>query len=200
MKNKTITISSLSDIYKFYNRLFIYKIFLKNYKFNINININIDNNLKEELESVINILNIKEKYKRYNYIYDYLYDLLDNYYKDKNICEFDCDKTCIAKRLNKTKVKKNGCCGNCKYITDNGCSIKCLTCKMFFCKIVKDNNILLDLNKNKIYKYFLSFRRKNILQMCFYKEKDEILKYLCNGSLLYFFIKEDLNTFFYKNK
>lgn len=93
-------------------------------------------------------------------LYDELYqkgiDIISNIEECKN-CPYDY-KCC--------KPMKE----NCKYLSDNGCIVECLACKLYICKEIKDNypeivsklNKLTDIAKsNDIFKY--------------YKSKEEIL-------------------------
>ena len=128
------------------------------------------------------ILNEKNLEKKYSYIIDYITNYLNADMKKNNYCDFK-DGKCIANRLGKSVHNENGCCyiykeGLCKHLKNNGCSINCLSCKLFMCSYIekKYKNIKL----KKIFPINKVFNRKQIfiLEKSFFKDKKEIIDLL----------------------
>ena len=160
-----------------------YNLFLELYYNNIKlndskVNKNIDNDIKD-LITIMNAINIKDKYKRYEYIYDTVCSYLDNIITKENYCEFINDQ-CIRDRL-KGNNHKNGCCeckgrGKCKYLIDSVCTEKsCMACKLFTCKILKEKGIKHDLNDFLLIKCFFSRRQKDILEFSYWTPKKVVI-------------------------
>ena len=62
-------------------------------------------------------------------IYDQLYDEADKLFKKYNYCDIK-DNTCYqARRCGCISF----CCKRCEYLSDNGCTVKSLTCKLWIC-------------------------------------------------------------------
>lgn len=129
---------------------------------------------------------IKEKY---NYIYDRTCEELDNIFRSKNLCDFKND-SCIAQRLHKTKNETMGCCysfyyrkdgfpintGLCKYLSDKGCKIKSLKCKMFTCKYLRKKGIKFLVKDFVLLNLFLNKKQKRYLETAFFKTQEEIVE------------------------
>lgn len=64
-------------------------------------------------------------------LYDTLYEMGQAFIKFYNPCEFGSDGKCLASR--NLCNRSNFCCSSCKHVTDNGCSVKALACKLSFC-------------------------------------------------------------------
>ena len=63
----------------------------------------------------------------------YLWDFLDRLQRKHNICNIrTCDGITVC---TKGKVSEL-CCFGCKYLNDNGCTVKSLSCKLWFCEEV----------------------------------------------------------------
>lgn len=108
---------------RFFKYLFIYRSipFIK-YKTNIN---------DIKLNKVIQILNIKNRYKRIKTIILETAEYIDDYYSECSLCDFK-NNICICHR----KIEKNyqnGCCRMCIYQSSNGCTTKNVACKLFLC-------------------------------------------------------------------
>ena len=85
-------------------------------------------------------------------LYDSLYSIADLLIKWRNPCEIhqiDYDilllpthEKITCKRA--TCVANNGpCCGGCQYLGDNGCTVKCLGCKLGLCLIASNEHLKL---------------------------------------------------------
>ena len=88
-------------------------------------NKDIKNEKLRDIVTIMNAINIKDKYKRYEYIYNTVCSYLDERI-NTNYCEFK-DDICIRDRL-KNNNHKNGCCeckgrGKCKYLIDSKCTL-----------------------------------------------------------------------------
>ena len=79
--------------------------------------------------------NIKNRYKKLEYIYDNSCKKIDSLHEDENICGFKCNQ-CRVQQLSKSK-EINGCCRTCRLQSKNGCTSSNLTCKLFYCDEVK---------------------------------------------------------------
>ena len=151
---------------------FIYKTFIfKKVYFKTN---------NEDLKLIVDALNIKNNKKRINYIYDTCCDIIDNKYKNINICGFNCHKC-----LNNIE---NGCCKNCMYQSINGCPSKNLTCKLFYCSKVKEKYDVIKYEDLKLLKLF-NLKQRYIIQIDYFAKREEVLKDLYSISFIYSFIR-----------
>jgi hypothetical protein len=161
---------------KFYSKLFLYKTFL--YK-RVMFKSSLDD---EELQGIITALNIKKKSKRIEYIYDYSCNRIDKFYKGKNMCQFK-DGQCINHQYPGCNIK-NGCCRICINQSETGCKTSNLSCKLFYCDNVKKNNETIKFKDMKIFK-LLTFRQRIIILDNFFANREEFLKELKLGLLVY---------------
>jgi hypothetical protein len=63
-------------------------------------------------------------------VYDCLYEKADEIIKRYDPCRFT-DGRCVG--------QNGGCCGGCKHLSNNGCTIQCLACKTWLCNKIKDD-------------------------------------------------------------
>lgn len=180
---------------KFYLKLFLYKSFLyKNVKFETKIE-------DEELQSIINALNIKNRNKRIEYIYDYCCEKIDKFYEGKNMCNFK-NGQCIAHQIPNCK-HMNGCCSLCYYQSDKGCQSANLSCKFFYCDKIKKQNKILKFKDLKILKLF-GIRQQLIAKFNYFASREEFLFELKAGLLITYSIgvmkRLFRNAFFIKHK
>lgn len=140
--------------------------------------------IKDNLRDMITIMhaiNIKDKYKRYDYIYDTVCNYLDERIKT-NYCEFK-DDVCLKYRI-KNPNHKNGCCeckgrGKCKYLIDSVCTMKsCMACKLFTCHTLKKKGISQNINDFVLTKYFFDNKEKDILQFSYWTPKEIVMEKL----------------------
>ena len=129
----------------------------------------------KELLEIEKVLNTKDKKKRLELIYDITCDYLDNLDSLK-YCDFKKSK-CIKNR--EFNGRNCGCCINrrgeaCKYLSKNGCTIKCSACKFYVCNYVK-KKVNPKVKDIKVAKYFLSLREKYYLRFSFFCSKEEII-------------------------
>ena len=75
-----------------------------------------------------------------SFIYDFLYLLADTSIKRADPCNIHATDTgeivCMRGRP---------CCNSCRYLRDNGCTIRCLRCKLYICGGVGEHDRLRDL-------------------------------------------------------
>ncbi|MBR3661139.1 MAG: hypothetical protein IKN63_04450 [Bacilli bacterium] len=137
----------------------------------------LDKNIRDII-TIMKAINIKDKYKRYEYIYDTVCSYLDELIST-NYCDFKND-ICIRDRLKGTN-HKNGCCeclgrGKCKYLIDSVCTEKsCMACKLFTCKTLREKGIVHNLNDYVLIKYFFTNKQKDILRFSYWTPKEIIL-------------------------
>ena len=166
---------------KFYKKLFLYKsILYRNTRF-------IYDYPDNDLVPIVNALNIKNRYNRLTYIYDYCCGTLDEYYADKNYCDF-CNNKCVRQQDPNCKFI-NGCCRLCIYQDSKGCKTSNLTCKLYYCSAIEDNYKTLKYEDFKILK-LLSFRQRLISKDNFFTNRESFIKDLYFGSLVVFAIRE----------
>lgn len=177
-------IINVNNLNSFYKKLRLYKIIYGSKKIKLNIEDSINELDKEELLMCEKAFNIKDKNKRVEYVYDTICDFHDKLYIDTNICEFDEAGNCIAKRNNKCRVKSNGCCGKCKYLGKDGCTIKCMSCKGYFCKYIRKIKNIKSIRKQKLFIYFLSLPQKQIGLVNFWTDRESTLKIMKRNSFL----------------
>ena len=149
-----------------------------------------------DIETALKALEITDKKEQYTLIYENVCDYLDNQFREKNICDFKNDK-CIANRENKTAHSIMGCCYSfeyagffspqfikneqlCKYQQNRNCTTKCITCKLFTCKYLKEKGIKFDLHKILLLECFFNKKQHSILTSNFFKTEEEIINNLVN--------------------
>ena len=161
MKNKLI-----KDEKQLYSKMFFYKTFFYKWtKFTID-------STDEEVINIINALNIKNRFKRVEFIYDYCCQKLDSFYGGKNICGFK-DNKCIVQQGPNCKFC-NGCCRLCRFQSIKGCTTSNLSCKLFYCDNIQENNKTLKYKDLKILK-LLNLRQKMIVNDNFFAHRKEFL-------------------------
>lgn len=141
---------------------------------------------KREIQGIIEALNIKNKWKRTEYMYDFLCELLDDYYEGKNMCYF-CDNKCLAQQF-EGSTYENGCCRLCKYQSQAGCTTSNLTCKLYYCEKAKDKNKTIEYKDLKMIKLF-SLRQRLIIRNCFFSSREEMLLDLKVGSIVFYALR-----------
>lgn len=62
-------------------------------------------------------------------MYDMMYAMADTLIKAENPCKIHTD----LKRGVLCARDEPPCCGGCEYLNSNGCTVKCLRCKLFLC-------------------------------------------------------------------
>ena len=174
---KIIGIKNEKELNKFYRLLFIYRSFL--YKFTTL-------ELKKgkyynELDPIVKALNIKRKNKRTTYIYDYACSVIDEFQDTNNVCDFK-DGKCLLHRLKDIDCN-SGCCGNCIQKTTTKCSTKNLSCKFFYCSLIKKKYKVITFDDLKILKC-LTYRQQLILKMDLFTKRKDVLMDLYIGSII----------------
>ena len=169
---KTIQVT---DINKFYKNIFWYK---KPWYNNTKFETSIDDN---ELKYAIEALNIKKRNKRIEFTYDAICKLLDDYYKDENICHF-CNNKCQVQTGNSLKYT-NGCCRLCKHQSSKGCTTANITCKLFYCDVVKKQRKIMTYSDIKLFRIF-SLRQRIMCLYNFFASREQFLFDLKSGSIL----------------
>ena len=113
-------------------------------------------------------------------------DYLDNEFRSKNLCGFDCGM-CKQRRAMKEKgIKKpsydNGCCYSfrkrelCEYIDpSSGCKIRNIACKLYTCIPLKREGYRFHLRNIYIARYFLNRRQKLYAAFTYFTPKDKIV-------------------------
>lgn len=168
--------------------------FIKLYNFdkNIKLGLNINNKVyydDKEVENFdvksknfwficcIHAINIKDKYKKYEYIYNKMCDFLD-----KNVCvlcNFERDK-CELDRLGKSVHGVNGCCyfkslGLCNFL-DKGCPKRSLSCKIYMCQhIEKKYKFKSKVDTYPLLRLFFNKKQKDIIHYSYRKSFNEII-------------------------
>ena len=178
---------------KFIKKLFIYRTSI--FKFT-----KFETDLKDkELNTIIQILNIKNKYKRMYLTIEKICEYIDDYYKEKNLCKFE-NCTCICHR-NKNINYKNGCCRKCIYQSNKGCTTKNVACKLFYCSHAKENNKILKFEDIYLIKILTPFQRL-ILSSDYFQSIEEVSIDLCFGplSIIYIIPYRIIKNILKKNK
>ena len=153
MKKKLI-INDEKDLNRFYNRLWLYRSFI--YRF---VYFYIDED-KYNVTPILKALNIKYRNSRIKCVINEACIYLDNYYKDKNYCDFRCYK-CALHRSKKYNYK-NGCCRACDYQSSEGCLTSNVACKLFYCKYITDKYDTLTIKDIKVLYVLSLFQRMTI--------------------------------------
>ncbi len=157
----------------------------------------------DDFITCLKCLFIFDKKQQYEYIYNTVCEYLDNQFCKGNICDFKNDQ-CIANRENKTAHKDMGCCYSfeyckvfdprfiknvklCQHLKNKTCSTKCITCKLFTCKYLKERGIKFDTHKILLLDCYFNKKQHLILNSNFFQTRDAILqKLLENNYDLYF--------------
>jgi len=158
------------------NKLWLYKsIFYRNTLFESD-----DNNL----DNIVKALNIKKRKDRIDFVYDTACDLIDEYMKDKNVCDFKDGKCFVQRRNGSTSC--DGCCGpiKCKHVTGKGCSTKNISCKLFYCPSARRKAKVLGVRNIDLLKV-LSIRQRVICLINVTSTREQILKDLYSYSFIY---------------
>lgn len=136
-----------------------------------------------ELKKLIELLNIKNKYKRIYKTINDMCDYIDNYYngKSSNPCKFK-NNICICHRKQNLNYE-NGCCRRCIHQTNKGCPTKNFSCKMFNCSYVKNEMKELTYDDITLLK-ILSIRQQSLIKYDYYSTIEEVTKDLCYPSVI----------------
>ena len=149
-------------------------------KNNIKIKFKTKDQTLKQIQKAINIKDIK---KRYEYIYDEVCDYIDDKYLKCNYCEFKND-ICKYFREKNELNHKNGCCysdsrgGLCKYLDKDHCTIKSISCKLYSCPTLRENNINFKIREIPLLKYFFNIKQKYYLKYSFFKDKEYVINKL----------------------
>lgn len=95
-------------------------------------------------------------------IYDSLYQKASNLEEKYDPCNIS-NGICQREKI---KSGKSFCCGNCEYLTNTGCSVKALYCKLWICcSVEKLLPIIFWINRSRLLKkavrYNLLFHRES---------------------------------------
>lgn len=96
--------------------------------------------------------------KQLRKLYGLLYHLADRLIQQHNPCRHDENGVCKEDR-DLGDGCKNGCCSGCRHLSPNGCTVKALSCKIWLCRHVADQNLelsrKLDMLRRIAYKHEL---------------------------------------------
>lgn len=162
---KEINIRNPEELEKFYKKIWFYRSRLCHM---VHFNIQED---KYNVQPIIEALNIKHKKARIIYIYNQACQQIDDFYADKDICEFK-DNQCLAQRQTD---RVNGCCRLCEYRTGGNCPSRNLACKLFYCFSAMQKHQLLTFDDIPILKCLNRRQRFMIKSDYFSLEKDVIM-------------------------
>ena len=176
---------------KFIKYIFIYRsILFKFTKFETDIN-------DKDLKIIIDGLNIKNRYKRIYYVIDKTCDYIDEYYKDKNLCNF---KNCTCECYRKKKLNYiNGCCRKCRFQSNKGCTTKNVACKLFYCTYAKKDIDILKYKDINIIKLLNPIQRY-MLETDYFETIEDVTIELYFGLIIAPIIKIIKHIFFRKRK
>lgn len=177
---------------KFLKYIFIYRhIHFIKYETNLN---------DKELIKIIEILNIKNRYKR---IYSTILNIanyIDDYYKDCDTCNFKHNKCICHRKLNRKYI--NGCCRICLYQSNTGCTTKNVACKLYLCSNAKLSKKKLELKDIYLTKLLNPYQRY-VLKNDYFTKIEDLATDLYVGPIcliiktiiryIYFFIKRRQN-------
>lgn len=146
-----------------------------------------DSKIDKKMKIIEDILEIKDKEKRYSYLYDLICDYLDNEFRSKNICGFDCGLCNRRRDMIEKNIKKdtyeNGCCHgykenkDCKYLEPGkGCKIKNIACKTYTCFYLRKRGYRYQLKNIYFARYFFNCRQKFYMENTFFVDKPVVMK------------------------
>ncbi len=136
------------------------------------------------IDSIFKAFFMFSKEERINFIYDATCKKLDLEFSRYNLCGFK-DNYCFSKEFLKKKGRNlpliYGCCFTkgriCPYF-NQGCTIQCLSCKLFTCRYLQKQGIKYHAKDFLLLKLFLSHSKLIYLDNAIYTPKEEILKKL----------------------
>lgn len=151
--------------------------------------------------------NITEKYE---YIYDTVCEYLDSEFSKNNFCDFKND-SCIANRKKYSSHSTMGCCYSfeyskfweptfiknikvCNHLNCKTCNTKCISCKLYTCKYLKDNNIQFKIDNILLLDCFFTKSQFLILKYNFFHKREEIINKLLEHNkkpLLIYYLKNE---------
>lgn len=179
-------------------------IIIKNYSEKINIEFEIKNDSKhleknhinkikkEEIETAIYTMNIKDKKEKLEYTYDKICERIENDLSMYKYCNFENNK-CIAQRDKSNKKnypinEYNGCCYNtekkeqCNKLKNKKCTIQPIACRLFVCKYLKDRGVAYEVRNSIQTRLFLNIMQKPVIIWSFYMPKEEVIAKLLKWS------------------
>lgn len=141
-----------------------------------------DNIDSSKINEIVQAFNIKDIKKRYTYIYDTVCVYLDNEFQKKRICDFK-NNQCIAVRNGFYCNSNYGCCygpkrGKCKNLVNSECKIKSISCKLFTCRYLKENNVKFLIKDIPLLNLFFNYRQKYLISYSIFVDKDEMIEKL----------------------
>ena len=94
-------------------------------------------------------------------IYDRIYDIADRLIKKHNPCNIRITKKGICCEHEYYNGYSRLCCGGCDFWSENGCTVKCLACKLLICWSTRNNIVKDRLEKLRAiaHKYDLPVRK-----------------------------------------
>lgn len=144
-----------------------------------------DNNYITEFFEIIALLNLKTNGERLNFVYDLVCEKMERDISRYGYCLFESNNKCIAQRDNAKWPENeiNGCCfeigkkRECQYLGDKKCKIKCVSCRVFTCKYLKDRGVDFDVRRNILVRYNLNILQRAEFVWNFFETKDQIIAY-----------------------
>lgn len=146
-----------------------------------------DIDIDSKLKVIDKVLDISDKSERLSYLYDLICDYLDNEFRTKNICDFNCGLCKRRRDLMERNIKKetylNGCCYSyrkgrlCEYLdSEKGCQIKNIGCKLFTCFYLRKEGYRYHLKDIYLSRYFFNGRQKFYIENTFFVPKEIIMQ------------------------
>lgn len=172
---KVLKINNQKDLNKFYNRLFLYRSFLYNF---VTFKLEKD---KYDINDLILALNIKNRRKRLEFIYDTACQEIDDYFANKNVCDFKNNQCRLQRKLKSDKI--NGCCRKCRFECGGPCPTKNLACKLFYCSEVKSRYKIIKIEDLKVIKV-LFWRQKILIKSDYFSSREEVIRDLYLNSYI----------------
>lgn len=165
---------------------------------NMNIVGYVDNEKSIYLNDIVNTFKanrIEDIEEKYRFIYNCVCDYLDSKFRGDNYCNFDSNDKCVANREGVSVHQTMGCCYEfeygsffspqliknvrlCRHMGHEVCLTRCITCKMFTCKYLKQKGIEFKCSNILLLDCFFTKKQHLILESNFFKTEDEILKKL----------------------
>lgn len=132
----------------------------------------------DSINAILKEQDLKLQYKK---AIEYVYDYINKNLKILDKCNFT-DGKCIGNRLCKSVHSINGCCykrgKTCNFLTNDGCSIQSISCKLFLCEYLEKKYGKIKLSEIFPVKKLFNKKQIFIIKNSFFVNNDDLVDLL----------------------